>query len=609
MPPARSDTADSVVELTPTGATGGRAGSAGGFASLSSSPMAEGGGASLGKPLLSADDDGAAAPSKAAADGQQQLKGVPFQDLFRFADTTDRWLMAVSLGAAMADGVTYPSFSFLFAGLLDSFFNPTNLVASVEKYALYLFAIAVGSFVVGTLKTACAMTAAERQGVKLRSAYFAALLRQDAGYYDTHRTGEVASRMAEDTLVALEAIGEKLAGAVSSISTFVMSLALGFARGPDLSGVVMAFVPVIAILGAVFAVGLSKWQRLEQDAYAAAGASASEAISSIRTVAAYGGERAEARRYGGYLRRAEAVGVRKGWAMGATVGAIFGVLQGSYGVALWYGSTRILQSRAADPTCRYDPTHAGCYTGGTVINCFFAIITAAFALAGVVPFLGTAASATAAAARIYEVIDRVPVIDSDDPGGLQPDPSTVTGRIEFRNVTFAYPSRPDQPVLRDFSVVIEPGAWRAAGEDMHGRTEAGGRGWQRRHDNQRSHHLSASFPHSLRHSRPPRRHDGGPVRRLRQRQVHHRGAAAAPVRPAGGRRVPGRRGHPPPERAVAAVAARPGVAGAHAVCRVHQGEHRAGLRGRGRGAHRRGGVRRGAGRQRARREWARGGCG
>ena len=118
---------------------------------------------------------------------------------------------------------------------------------------------------------------------------------------------------------------------------------------------------------------------------------------------------------------------------------------------------QILESRLVQPDCRVIPTLSGCFTGGAVINCFFAIITAAFAMAGVAPFLGTAASACAAAGRIFEVIDRVPPIDSLEESGLAPDPSTLRGHIELRGVTFAYPSRPDEPVLRDFSVVIEPG--------------------------------------------------------------------------------------------------------------------------------------------------------
>lgn len=74
----------------------------------------------------------------------------------------------------------------------------------------------------------------------------------------------------------------------------------------------------------------------------------SEAIASIRTVAAYGGERAESRRYATFLRAAEAVGTRKGFAMGATVGAIFATLQGAYGVALWYGAHKVRQGSSRE---------------------------------------------------------------------------------------------------------------------------------------------------------------------------------------------------------------------------------------------------------------------
>lgn len=230
-------------------------------------------GVDLEMPLLE-HAGGVAAEGGSASGAAGVTPNVPFSALFRFADETDRWLMGVAFVAAVLDGVTFPSFSFLFAGLLDSFFNPVGVVSSVEKYALYLFAIGIGSFVVGTLRTSCAMVAAERQGVKLRCAYFRALLRQDAAYYDTHATGEVAARMSEDVMVTLEGIGEKLTGAISGAGTFVFSIALGFYRGPDISGVVMAFVPVIAILGALFAMGLTVWQKAEQDAYAAAGAAA-----------------------------------------------------------------------------------------------------------------------------------------------------------------------------------------------------------------------------------------------------------------------------------------------------------------------------------------------
>ena len=87
----------------------------------------------------------------------------------------------------------------------------------------------------------------------------------------------------------------------------------------------------------------------------------------------------------------------------------------------------------------------------------FAALIAAMSLGQVGPNVGVMGAAQGAAARIFEVIDRVPSIDVDSPDGIVPVPTAVAGRIEFRDVTFAYPGRPDQPVLRNFNLVIEAG--------------------------------------------------------------------------------------------------------------------------------------------------------
>jgi ABC-type multidrug transport system fused ATPase/permease subunit len=79
------------------------------------------------------------------------------------------------------------------------------------------------------------------------------------------------------------------------------------------------------------------------------------------------------------------------------------------------------------------------------------------ALGQIAPSLTNIAKAQVAAFRIWEVIDRVPPIDSASAAGVKPELSAIRGRVEFRNVTFSYPSRPDQVVLSNFSLTIEPG--------------------------------------------------------------------------------------------------------------------------------------------------------
>ena len=61
---------------------------------------------------------------------------------------------------------------------------------------------------------------------------------------------------------------------------------------------------------------------------------------------------------------------------------------------------------------------------------------------------------TVAAGRVFEVIERVPEIDPYSSEGRKP--SSMRGRIEFRGVSFAYPSRPTVPILQSLDLVIPP---------------------------------------------------------------------------------------------------------------------------------------------------------
>ena len=87
------------------------------------------------------------------------------------------------------------------------------------------------------------------------------------------------------------------------------------------------------------------------------------------------------------------------------------------------------------------------------------VLTGAFLIGGAAPNFGTIAAAQAAAFKIIEIIKRSPPIDVKSDDGLVPGRNgtpPLQGRIEFRNVRFAYPSRPDTLILDDFNLVIEP---------------------------------------------------------------------------------------------------------------------------------------------------------
>ena len=140
-----------------------------------------------------------------------------------------------------------------------------------------------------------------------------------------------------------------------------------------------------------------------------------------------------------------------------TQGVFFGINFFLYGLCTIVAGVLIVNSRNANPACTLSPTLAGCFSGSNAIQTLMAVLIGVISLGHVGPSITAFASARAAAFKLYAIIDRVPKIKLDAPAGARPDPASLRGTIEFRGVTFAYPSRPTEVVLRNFNCVIAGG--------------------------------------------------------------------------------------------------------------------------------------------------------
>ena len=115
------------------------------------------------------------------------------------------------------------------------------------------------------------------------------------------------------------------------------------------------------------------------------------------------------------------------------------------GLAFWYGGTLIAK---------------GEYTVKQFFICFVAVIWGSQAAGAIFSYAGDMSNARAAAARVKTLLSRTPGIDSWSTRG-NAIPLGLKGRIEFRNVSFSYPTRPNQLVLKDIDIKAEPGQFIA----------------------------------------------------------------------------------------------------------------------------------------------------
>uniref|UniRef100_A0A8C6HP09 Bile salt export pump n=1 Tax=Mus spicilegus TaxID=10103 RepID=A0A8C6HP09_MUSSI len=376
---------------------------------------------------------------------QDKKKGegarVGFFELFRFSSSKDNWLMFMGSVCALLHGMAQPGMIIVFGILTDIFVeydierqelsipgkvcmnntivwinssfnqNMTNgtscglvdINSEVIKFSGIYAGVGVAVLILGYFQIRLWVISGARQIRKMRKIYFRRIMRMEIGWFDCTSVGELNSRFSGDINKIDEAIADQMALFLQRLSTALSGLLLGFYRGWKLTLVILAVSPLIGIGAAVIGLSVAKFTELELKAYAKAGSIADEVLSSIRTVAAFGGENKEVERYEKNLKFAQRWGIWKGMVMGFFTGYMWCLIFFCYALAFWYGSRLVLDE--------------GEYTPGTLIQ--------------------------------------QPITDCMSGDGYKLD--RIKGEIEFHNVTFHYPSRPEVKILNNLSMVIKPG--------------------------------------------------------------------------------------------------------------------------------------------------------
>ncbi|KAM7420778.1 hypothetical protein PAMA_015141 [Pampus argenteus] len=362
--------------------------------------------------------------------------------LFRFADSTDIVLIVLGTVMSIVHGAVLPLECIVFGDITDSFIkdakaprinttspNFTHPNSTLEEdmktfailYTIMGFVVLVAAY----MQVSFWALAAGRQVRCIRKLFFRRIMQQDISC---------------DVYKIQEGIGDKVGMLLQAFSTLFTSFIIGFIKGWKLTLVILAVSPALGISAAIFSKVLTTFTSKEQSAYAKAGAVAEEVLSAVRTVFAFSGQDREIKRYQKNLEDAKNMGIKKAISANIAMGFTFMMIYMSYALAFWYGSILILNKE---------------YTIGTVLTVFFVVLIGAFTLGQTSPNIQSFASARGAAYKVHSIIDHQPCIDSYSDAGFKPD--SIMGNIEFKNIHFNYPSRPDIKILNDLCLSVKSG--------------------------------------------------------------------------------------------------------------------------------------------------------
>jgi ATP-binding cassette subfamily B protein len=313
-------------------------------------------------------------------------------------------------------------------------------VQLIDSYFAVMIGVVAVLAISSALRYYLVTTLGERIVADLRSDVFAHLTQLSSAFFDTARTGEIVSRLTADTTQIKSAVGASISIALRNLLLFFGGAAMMVVTSPRLSLFVLGAIPIIVLPLVGFGRAVRRRGRAAQDTLAEASGYADELIGAVRTLQAFTNEKLAQSRFSAAVERAFAAARDATKARGVLTAVVIFLVFASIVVVLWVGAQDVL---------------AGHITPGRLSQFVLYAVFAAGGLSELSQVWGEIAQASGAAERLFEILDVEPQIKV--PARPVTLPTPARGEIEFRDVSFEYPGRPNATVLNHVSFRVAPG--------------------------------------------------------------------------------------------------------------------------------------------------------
>lgn len=309
-------------------------------------------------------------------------------------------------------------------------------------YLMLAFVDLIAMVSQGTAFAYCSESLVQRA----RDGAFRRFLRQDISFFDEEEnsTGALTSYLSTETTHLSAISGATLGTLISCFSTLIIAVVISLAIGWKLALVCCCALPIILGTGFFRFYILAKFTSTAQKHYERSAGYACEHTNAIRTVASLTTEQEIYAQYRKQLRDQLRTSLKANLRNSSLYAASQSAMYLAFALGFWYGGKLMI---------------SGEYTLIQFFIVFSEIIFGAQSAGTVFSFAGDMSKARNAAASLKRLYDRQPTIDPWSTDGEPID--AVEGLIEFRDVHFRYPSRPDVPVLRGLNLTVKPGQYVA----------------------------------------------------------------------------------------------------------------------------------------------------
>ncbi|KAJ0545369.1 putative bacterial ABC-type protein transporter [Helianthus annuus] len=316
----------------------------------------------------------------------------------------------------------------------------SEAVSKVNRTILGIFLIVIIGSICTALRAWLFSSASERIVATLRKNLFTHLINQEIAFFDVTRTGELLSRLSEDTQIIKNAATSNVSEILRNLSTAFIGLGFMFATSWKLTLLALVVVPFISIVVRQVGRYLREVSHKTQAAAAVASSIAEESFGAVRTVRSFAQENYEISRYSEKVDETLKLGLQYAKVVGLFFGGLNASSTLSVIVVVIYGANL---------------TIAGSMTAGNLTSFILYSLTVGTSVSGLSSIYTVAMKAAGASRRVFQLLDR----ESSMPeSGKKCPMGDDNAEVELDDVWFAYPSRPRHMVLEGINLKLYPGS-------------------------------------------------------------------------------------------------------------------------------------------------------
>ncbi len=352
-----------------------------------------------------------------------------------------KWYLVVGmifLGLSTATSLTFPK---LMGDMLDASnvdgFNLLNS-NSLSTITFWLFAVFLLQAIASFLRMYFFTYATEGFLASLRSEAFGHIISLPMKFFNEKRVGELSSRIQADISLLQETFMTTIAEFFRGILTIVVGIILVSVYSFELTILILCTIPPIVIIAVVFGKFIKKLSKQTQEKIAESNVVLEESFQGIINVKSFTNEKFEKSRYNKSVGEAKKLAIKNGIWRGAFIGLM--ILMGSSAIALFIWRAVLLKD-------------AGELEIGELTSFVLYSIMVGASFAGIPQTFAGIQKAIGSTENLFNIIDEKEEFLNE----LKSETKAVQGKVEFKNVSFSYPSRKEIAVLNNISFEVEAG--------------------------------------------------------------------------------------------------------------------------------------------------------